>query len=102
MTVSSYIWTTFAKSEQRTDILQCLLQLAAEYQCLGDRKMIVRVDPSPAFVSLKDDSTLKNQNIHLEIGHAKNVNKNPVPERTGAGLGSRYCTFSPSEEQSAL
>ncbi|MES9971553.1 MAG: hypothetical protein ABW092_16090, partial [Candidatus Thiodiazotropha sp.] len=42
---------------------------------------VVRVDPAPGFIALKDDSLLKQLLINIEIGRVKNVNKNPVAEK---------------------
>ena len=42
---------------------------------------IVRVDPASGFKTLKGDPLLKKHRIELDIGRAKNINKNPVAER---------------------
>ena len=94
-TASAYTMTSFVNSEQRSDILQCLLSLTAETRCLGDHKMVIRVDPAPAFVSLKHDSELTKYNIDLEIGHPKNINKNPVAERAIQELGMEILHLEP-------
>jgi hypothetical protein len=39
---------------------------------------VIRVDPAPAFVALRDDEQLKQANIVLDIGRVKNSNKSPV------------------------
>ena len=87
--------TSFVNSEQRSDILQCLLSLTAETRCLGNHKMVIRVDPAPAFVSLKHDPELTKYNIDLEIGHPKNINKNPVAERAIQELGMEILHLEP-------
>jgi hypothetical protein len=43
---------------------------------------VIRTDPAPGFKAFADDDTLKQHRISIEIGHAKNPNKNPVAERT--------------------
>ena len=42
---------------------------------------IIRTDPAPGFKALVNDTSLHQHRITLELGHAKNPNKNPVAER---------------------
>ena len=42
---------------------------------------MIRVDPAPGFMALKNDETLKSLRLSLEIGRVKNPNKNPVVEK---------------------
>ena len=42
---------------------------------------IIRTDPAPGFKALVNDKSLHQHRITLELGHAKNPNKNPVAER---------------------
>ena len=44
----------------------------------------IRVDPAPGFRALKNDPALLTLGITLEIGRAKNINKNPVAEKAVA------------------
>ncbi|KAJ8349610.1 hypothetical protein SKAU_G00247400 [Synaphobranchus kaupii] len=45
------------------------------------KRALVRTDPAPAFKSLASDDLLHHHRITLELGRAKNLNKNPVAER---------------------
>ena len=42
---------------------------------------MIRADPAPGFKALVDDPLLKKHRITIELGQAKNPNKNPVAER---------------------
>ena len=42
---------------------------------------VIRTDPAPGFKALVDDPLLKKHRITIELGQAKNPNKNPVAER---------------------
>ena len=42
---------------------------------------IIQTDPAPGFKVLVNDKSLHQHRITLELGHAKNPNKNPVAER---------------------
>ena len=67
----------------------------AELRLLGDNPITVRVDPAPGFVALVNDSDLARHGIRLEIGHVKNVNKNPVAEHAIKDLGIELLQLSP-------
>ena len=42
---------------------------------------MIRVDPAPGFMALRNYETLKSLRLFLEIGRVKNPNKNPVVEK---------------------
>ena len=42
---------------------------------------VIRVDPAPGFMALRNDETLKSLRLSLEMGRVKNPNKNPVVEK---------------------
>ena len=42
---------------------------------------MIKVDPAPGFMVLRNDETLKSLHLSLEIGRVKNLNKIPVAER---------------------
>ena len=46
----------------------------------------IRIDNAPGFLPLKDDSELKSYGIILDLGRVKNVNKNPVAEKSNQEL----------------
>ena len=42
---------------------------------------MIRVDPSPGFMGLRNDETSKSLRLSIEIGRVKNPDKNPVGEK---------------------
>ena len=58
----------------------------------------IRVDPAPGFQALKDDATLLALGITLEIGRAKNINKNPVAEKAVAEVEEELRRQAPNGE----
>jgi len=48
---------------------------------LDGPQVVIRVDPAPGFVSLKNTHALQHLGISVEVGRVKNTNKNPVAER---------------------
>ena len=58
----------------------------------------IRVDPAPGFRALKNDPTLLTLGITLEIGRAKNINKNPVAEKAVAEVEEELRRQAPNGE----
>ena len=56
---------------------------------------MIRVDAAPGLTTLKSDKILRKQNIILEIGHSKNINKNPIAEHAIQELGTECLKISP-------
>ena len=49
--------------------------LLSGLRLLGESDVVVRVDPAPGLVALRDDPVLKRCNIILDIGDAKNIDQ---------------------------
>ena len=94
-TVTSYTLTTFIDSERHECLRDAIITLCAEMRSLGDGGVHIRVDPAPGLVALKNDTMFKQYGITLEIGRAKNVNKNPVAEGAIMELGLECLHLSP-------
>ena len=58
----------------------------------------IRVDPAPGFRALKNDPALLTLGITLEIGRAKNINKNPVAEKAVAEVEEELRRQAPNGE----
>lgn len=80
-TVTSYTAACLIDNEKHETLRDALARLVMELHPLDGPIAIVRVDPAPGFVALKDDSLLQQLRIGIEIGRIKNINKNPVAER---------------------
>ena len=80
-TMSSYTRALLVADERGDTLRAALLTLAAEFLVHGGAALTIRVDPAPAFVSLVSDPVLLRHGVRLDIGLAKNPNKNPVAER---------------------
>ncbi len=94
-TVTSYTLTSIIDNERHDQIRDVLLVLCAELKSLGDGGVRVRVDPGPGLVALVNDPTLLKHGIALDVGHAKNVNKNPVAEGAIRELGLEILNIAP-------
>ena len=58
-----------------------LARLVVGLHPLDGPQAVIRVDPAPGFVSLKNKHALKHLGISVEVGRVKNTDKNPVAER---------------------
>ena len=81
-TVTSYTAACLIDNEKHETLREALARLVMELHPLDGPSECVRVDPAPGFMALRDDGLLQKLRINIEIGRVKNVNKNPVAERT--------------------
>jgi hypothetical protein len=93
--VSSFTLTALVPDERHGTLRDAIISLCCDIRHVGSRHINIRVDPAPGFVALKDDPKLRQYGISLTIGHAKNVNKNPVAERAIEELGLELLHLSP-------
>ena len=80
--VSSITDATFIKSESGPDLKEGLLQLLSRLRTSTGPPVTVRVDPASGFQRIVNDQLLTSINISLETGEPKNLNKNPVSEKS--------------------
>lgn len=80
-TISSYTVACIIENEKHDTMRDALARLCLELHPLNGPNAVIRVDPAPCFVALRNDAVLKQLHISLEIGRVKNVNKNPVAEK---------------------
>jgi hypothetical protein len=94
-TVSSYTLTSFVKSEKHDDLVQSVLSLAASVRTLGDQPMVIHTDNAPGFQTMAHNPVVVQQNIRIELGQVKNINKNPIAERAIDELGREILHIAP-------
>ena len=80
-TVTSYTAACIVSYEKQTTLSEASACLATELHLLDGPPAVIRVDPAPGFMALRNDETLKSLRLSLEIGRVKNPNKNPVVEK---------------------
>ena len=79
--VTSFTATTLEEDEQRHTLRDAIIRLCVQMRPLDRPPVVVRTDPAPGFKVLTEDQQLKHHRITIDLGHAKNRNKNPVVER---------------------
>ena len=80
-TVTSYTVTCFIANKRHEKLRDTLLLLCVGLRPLDGPPAIVRTDPASGFKTLMGDELLGQQRMYVELGSAKNLNKNPIAER---------------------
>ena len=80
-TVTSYTSSLFLENERHQTLRDAIIKLCVEMRPMDGPPAVIRTDPAPGFKALVNDPLLKKHRITIELGYAKNPNKNPVAER---------------------
>ena len=80
-TVTSYTAACIVSYEKQTTLREASACLATALHPLHGPSAVIRVDPAPGFMALRNDETLKSLRLSLAIGRVKNPNTNPVVEK---------------------
>ena len=81
--VTSFTATTLIEDERHTTLRDAIIRLCVQMRPLDGPPTVVRTDPAPGFKALSDDQLLKHHRITIDVGHAKNQNKNPSGRESG-------------------
>ena len=95
-TVSSYTAACIIANEKSDTLRDALLKLILGLHPLDGPCATVRCDAAPGFVALRDDQILKSFNVVLEIGQVKNINKNPVAEKSVLEVENELLRYEPA------
>ena len=79
--MSSYTSSLFLENERHETLRDALIRLCLEMRPMDGPPAVIRTDPAPGFKALVNDLLLKKHRITVELGQAKNPNKNAVAER---------------------
>ena len=80
-TVTSYTSSLFLENECHQTLRDAIVRLCLEMHPMDGPPAVLRTDPAPGFKALFNDPLLKQHRITIELGHAKNPNKNPIAKR---------------------
>ena len=78
--ITSFTDGIIIANEKAATLRDALILLMSRLKSQNSPKAIVRTDPASGFRSLINDETLKRFQIEIELGEAKNPNKNPIAE----------------------
>lgn len=80
-TTTSFTVSCLIPDEKGQTLRDNIAKLCMNMHPLDGPPAVIRVDPAPGFVSLRNDRLLQQLGISVDIGHPKNTNKNPVAEK---------------------
>ena len=85
-TVTSYTAACIVSHEKQTTLRETSACLATELHSLDAPfpplpRAVIRVDPVPGFMALRNDETFKSLRLSLGVDRVKNPNKNPIVEK---------------------
>ena len=69
------------EDERHQTLRDAIVKLCLELRPMDGPSAVIRTDPAPGFKALVNDALLKKHRITIELGQAKNPNKNLVAER---------------------
>ena len=94
--LTSFTQTKMIPNEQKDSLRDALIEVI--YRLKPNLECVVRVDCHPSFQSLMKDKLLKRYGILLELGNAKNPNKNGVAEKAIQELEHELKKENPNNE----
>ena len=89
--VTSYSDAVFISSEAAESLKEGLACIINKLRPLAGTPICVRVDGATGFQALCKDRLLRSLNITLEVGEAKNSNRNPIAERGIEDFHAEVC-----------
>ena len=92
--LTSFTDAKFIKDESKLTLRDALLILSSKLRN-NIQHTSIRVDSHSSFKSLKNDEALKAENITLDLGTPKNINKNAVAEKSISELRTELLKISP-------
>ena len=95
--VTSYTKTRLIPDEKGNTLREAILTMILELHPHDGPPTVIRVDPAPGFIALRNDGMLRRFRISLDIGRVKNRNKNPVAEKAVGELEEELLRQDPNE-----
>ena len=80
--VTSYTLACLIDNEDHVNLRNGLIQICVGLIPLDGPSATIRTDPAPGFQKLVQDDFLAQHRIVIELGRVKNVNKNPIAEKS--------------------
>ena len=93
---TSYTVSCIVPDEKSDTLRDALARLVVGLHPLDGPKAVIRVDPAPCFVSLRNTNALQHLGVSVEVGRVKNANKNPVAEKAVQELEEELLRQEPS------
>ena len=91
--LTSYTETLFVPNEQKPSLREALIILSSKLR--SNQEINIRVDAQSSFKALKDDRNIAEEKIKIDVGSAKNKNKNSVAEKAIRELREEIVKLTP-------
>ena len=91
--LTSFTDAMFVPNEQKSTLRDALVVMVSKLR--STKNVVIRTDPHSSLKSLAQDKSLSEENIILELGSPKNVNKNAVAEKAIQELRREILSLSP-------
>ena len=92
---TSYTTLCLVPNEKSDTLRDALARLVVGLHPIDCPQAVIRVDPAPGFVSLKNTHALQHLWVSVEVGCIKNTNKNPVAKRAVLELEEELLRLEP-------
>ncbi len=93
--VTSFSAALLLDDEQKETLQDGIVRLCFGLRPLDGPFAIVRTGPAPGFSALAKDTVLTQYRLAIEVGDAKNINKNPVAEKAIQELQGKILRLEP-------
>ena len=94
--ISSYTTAAHIPNEKAESLRDGLTSLISGLRSAMSPPATIRTDPASGLRALVNDAALKSLNLAVELGDAKNANKNPVAEKAIEELRAEMVRINPS------
>ena len=91
--LTSFTETKFVKDETKQTLREAIIVLTSKLR--SDKGIVIRVDAQSSLKALKEDRVIKSEQIEIDVGTAKNKNKNSVAEKCIRELREEILRISP-------
>ena len=92
--ISSLTDAVIIPNETTSEIRNGLVQMLSRFRPVLSFKAVIRLDGQSSFQSLQRNC-LEQMNVEVEIGDAKNINRNPIAERAVQDFHEELCKLKP-------
>ena len=93
--ISSFTDAVIIPNETADSLRDGIILLASRMRSPVSPHAVIRTDPASALRSLVNSTALSKMNLQIELGDAKNINKNPIAEKAIEELHAEIVRFQP-------
>nr|XP_039271301.1 uncharacterized protein LOC120345813 [Styela clava] len=96
--VTSFTRACLIENEREETLRNGLVCLTLDMTPLDGPPALIRTDSAPAFASMAKNNRLAKHRLTLELGHSKNINKNPIAEKAVQEVQEELLRLAPDNQ----